>query len=113
MKNPIEVEGAFSGIIPKNPWVAVAVLGGLAVVVYVLFEEFNSTIAKTAATAESAPGAVVSQTLQQTATGIATAWDTLIYNPLHNLFSPSTATPNSASAVTPGTNVGAITGASL
>jgi chemotaxis regulatin CheY-phosphate phosphatase CheZ len=86
----------FNGIIPKNPWVAVAVLGGVAAVIYILFEELNKTVQGTATAAENVPGAIIQTALTDSANGIQTAltdsangikslWNTLIYDPISNL----------------------------
>ena len=75
----------FNGIIPKNPWVAVAVLGGVAAVVYILFEELNKTVQGTASAAEQAPGELIQTTLTDSANGIKSLWNTLIYDPISNL----------------------------
>jgi hypothetical protein len=75
----------FNGIIPKNPWVAVAVLGGIAAVIYILFEELNKTVQGTATAAENVPGAIIQTALTDSANGIKSLWNTLIYDPISNL----------------------------
>ena len=60
MPPSVNVEAA--SLIPKNPWVAVAVFGGAAVLVVVLLREFKSGVAGVTETLEDAPGNLAAQT---------------------------------------------------